>query len=386
MRCSRRNGDDGESCTAGDVIEDSRHMACALALAARGRGRTSPNPMVGAVVVDEDAVVVGRGFHEFAGGPHAEVHALRDAGPRARGATLYCTLEPCCHTGRTGPCAPLVVGAGIRRTVIAMEDPNPLVSGGGIAHLRGNGIEVAVGVMRDAAVRLNRPYISVMTRKRPLVTMKVALSLDAKVAAAAGTRTAITGPAANRIIQRDRAEVDAIAAGSGTILVDDPLLTPRGAYRYRPLVRVVFDRRLRTPTGARLFSTLDAGPVMIVTTDTEVRRSSERAAALKVAGARIEVVDDAGPTDGSFLSAALERLAAVNVTAVTVEGGPALHVAIWEAGLVDKVQVFVASKMLGPSGLPWLPLPAASLADLAELSFTPAGDDILIEGYVHRTD
>src|SRR4029453_16432844 len=115
MRCSRRNGDDGESCTAGDVIEDSRHMACALALAARGRGRTSPNPMVGAVVVDEDAVVVGRGFHEFAGGPHAEVHALRDAGPRARGATLYCTLEPCCHTGRTPPCGPLVSSAWIRR-------------------------------------------------------------------------------------------------------------------------------------------------------------------------------------------------------------------------------------------------------------------------------
>jgi diaminohydroxyphosphoribosylaminopyrimidine deaminase / 5-amino-6-(5-phosphoribosylamino)uracil reductase len=357
------------------------HMSRALALAERGRGRTSPNPMVGALVVDADGVVVGRGAHEVAGGPHAEVFALRDAGPRARGATLYCTLEPCCHQGRTEPCAPQVIAAGIGRAVIAMQDPNPLVSGGGIAQLRAQGIDVTVGVLGDAAERLNRAFITVMRRKRPFVTMKIALSLDAKVAAAAGARTPMTGAAANRIVQRERAEVDAIAVGSGTILVDDPLLTARGAYRFRPLVRVVFDRRLRTPATARLLSTLDAGPVIIVTT-ADGTRAAERVDALQKAGATVETIQEGD----SFLPTALARLASAGVTSVVVEGGPALHRSIWEAGLVDRVELFVAARTLGASGVPWLPLPAASLTALAELSFTQLGDDVRIEGYVHRAD
>ena len=223
---------------------DDDYMARALALAERGRGRTSPNPMVGALVVDDEGVIVGRGAHEVAGGPHAEVHALADAGGRARGATLYCTLEPCCHTGRTGPCAPRVVAAGIRRAIVAMEDPNPLVGGRGLDHLRDAGIDVSVGVLRDRAEALNRGFLTAMRLRRPFVTLKVALSVDARVAAAAGARTALTGAAANRAIHRERAEVDAIAVGSETVLVDDPLLTARGAYRYRPLTRVVFDLSL----------------------------------------------------------------------------------------------------------------------------------------------
>src|SRR5262249_22510177 len=219
-------------------------MRKALALAERGRGSTSPNPMVGALVVDDDGVIVGRGAHRIAGGPHAGVIALDDAGERARGATLYCTLEPCSHTGRTGPCAPLVTGAGIRRAVIAIEDPSPLVQGRGLAHLRERGVEVAVGVERERALRQNAVFLTSMQLGRPHVTLKAALSVDGRIAAAPGARTPLTGPAANRRVHRQRAEVDAIGVGSETVLIDDPLLTPPGADRSRPLTPDGFDRRL----------------------------------------------------------------------------------------------------------------------------------------------
>src|SRR4029079_12245363 len=235
-------------------------MARALAIAERGRGRTSPNPMVGAVVVDQEGVVVGKGAHEFAGGPHAEVHALRDAGDRARGATLYCTLEPCSHVGRTGACAPVVAAAGLKRVVVATTDPNPLVNGSGLEILRNRGIAVTSGVLDHEARTLHAPFFTVMTRHRPFITMKVAMSADHRIALRPGVRTPLTGAAAFRLIHRDRAEVDAIAVGSGTVLADDPALTPRGAFRYRPLVRVVFDSRLRTPPDPRLVSTLNSGP------------------------------------------------------------------------------------------------------------------------------
>ncbi len=254
------------------VYSDDFYMALALALAERGRGRTSPNPLVGAVVVDREGVVVGRGAHEIAGGPHAEVYALEDAGARARGATLYCTLEPCSHTGRTGPCAPLVVEAGIVRAVVAIEDPNPRVSGAGFGYLRARGVDVRGGVGSDAAERLNAPFLSVMRRGRPFVTVKVALSRDGCIAAEPGVRTALTGPSANRYIHRERAEVDALAVGSGTLLADDPQLTARGAFRYRPLTRVVFDSRLRTPPTAKLLSTRRAGPVIIMSTPSTAER------------------------------------------------------------------------------------------------------------------
>jgi diaminohydroxyphosphoribosylaminopyrimidine deaminase/5-amino-6-(5-phosphoribosylamino)uracil reductase len=363
-------------------------MSRALALAERGRGRTSPNPIVGAVVVDDEGVVVGRGAHEFAGGPHAEVHALDDAGPRARGATLYCTLEPCCHTGRTGPCAPRVSAAGIRRAVVAVEDPNPLVAGGGLAFLRANGVEVTVGVGRDEAERQNLPFFTVVRRRRPFVTMKAALSLDARIAAAPATRTFITGEAANRAIHRLRAEVDAIAVGSGTVLADDPLLTARGVYRYRPLVRVVFDGRLRTPPSSRLLSTLDAGPVIIVSTEPAVRAAPDRARALREAGARIEAIDT--QADGLSpatvpLAAAFSRLAGEGVTSMIVEGGPSLHRAVWAAGLVDRIQVFVSPRPAGERGVPWLPYEMLRLSGRAGAA-APVGQDVLIEAYVHGTD
>ena len=183
-------------------LDDVAHMARALLLAERGRGRTSPNPMVGAVVVDDEGVIVGRGAHERAGGPHAEIVALADAGERARGATLYCTLEPCSHTGRTGPCAPRVVEAGIRRAVIAIEDPNPRVSGRGLEYLRSQGVDALVGVMAEEAWRLNRAFFTYITDGRPFVTLKAALSLDGMVAARRGARTALTGPEGNALVHQ----------------------------------------------------------------------------------------------------------------------------------------------------------------------------------------
>jgi diaminohydroxyphosphoribosylaminopyrimidine deaminase/5-amino-6-(5-phosphoribosylamino)uracil reductase len=338
--------------------------------------------MVGAVVVDSAGIVVGRGSHAFAGGPHAEVHALNEAGERARGATLYCTLEPCSHTGRTGPCAPRVVESGIARAVIAIEDPNPLVAGRGVAHLEAHGIQVTVGVRRADAEALNRPFFTLMRRRRPFVTAKVALSLDARVSAGAGRRTSLTGEAANRRVHRDRAEVDAIAIGSGTLLVDDPLLTPRGVYRARPLLRAIFDRRLRTPPNARVLQTLDAGPVVIVTTTSTVERDAERAAALRAAGATLQVhpEDDGGPR----VSAALERFGADGITSVVIEGGPCLHRAAWNEGVVDRVQVFVSPRPVGAAGVSWLPLEMMSLAALVETTVEPLGSDVLIQGIVNR--
>jgi len=352
-------------------------MERALFHAARGAGRTSPNPLVGAVVVSADGVVVGQGFHQRAGGPHAEVHALAEAGARARGATLYCTLEPCCHQGRTGPCVSLIVDAGVARVVAAVEDPNPAVRGRGFAFLRARGVTVDVGLAAETAVTLNQPFFTLMREGRPFVVLKAATSLDGRLAAAPGRRTILTSAAANRHAHRVRAEVDAIGVGSGTILTDDPALTARGAYRARPLVRVIFDRRLRTPPQARVLSTPEAGPVIIVTTAAAAR--AQRRTALEARGAQIEVAAD------DTLRAALERLAARQIESLLLEGGAAVHAAAWDEGVVDYVRLYITPHVLGVHAVPWLPDRSFSSADLRDRRVTPLGSDVLIEGYVHGT-
>jgi diaminohydroxyphosphoribosylaminopyrimidine deaminase/5-amino-6-(5-phosphoribosylamino)uracil reductase len=221
-------------------------MRRALDRARRGLGRTTPNPAVGACVVTGEGVVVGDGCHERAGGPHAEVIAHEAAGARARGSTLYCTLEPCVHTGRTGPCVDRIITAGIARGVVAMEEPFPLVHGRGFAALREQGIAVETGVGRDDAVRLNQPFFTTLRERRPFVTLKAAIGLDGRLAAAEGVCTQLTSAAAVRHAQYQRAQVDAVAVGSGTLLIDDPLLTARLVYRERPLTRVIFDHRCWT--------------------------------------------------------------------------------------------------------------------------------------------
>ena len=360
---------------------DAFFMRKALQLAERGRGQTSPNPMVGAVVVNREGAVVGCGAHERAGGPHAEVEALNEAGAAARGATLYCTLEPCSHTGRTGPCAPVVADAGIARVVVPTADPNPLVAGRGLALLRERGVEVTTGVLEREALRLNGAFFTVMRHGRPFVTMKIATSLDGKIAGRGGARTHLTGAAADRLVHRDRAEADAIAIGSGTVLCDDPLLTARGAYRARPLTRIIFDSRLRTPPSARIFTTLEAGPVIIAASPEAAAGADGKIEALRRAGAGVEVVE--GP---DRLTSILGTLPERGITSLIVEGGATLHEAFWNAGLVDRVQIYVSPRLVGDDGVGWLPFPVMNSPIIVERSARLVGDDTLLEAYVHRPD
>jgi diaminohydroxyphosphoribosylaminopyrimidine deaminase/5-amino-6-(5-phosphoribosylamino)uracil reductase len=359
------------------VVTEADFMDRALFLAARGRGRTSPNPMVGAVVVSPDGVIVGQGFHERAGEAHAEVQALSAAGGRARGATMYCTLEPCCHHGRTGPCAPRIVEAGIVRVVAATVDPDPRVDGRGFSHLRAQGVDVEVGLRESSAVRLNEAFFTLMREGRPFVVLKAAISQDRCIAARPGERTLLTSEAANRHAHGVRAEIDAIGVGVGTVLADDPLLTARGVYRQTPLVRVVFDRQLRTPPASRVLSTRDAGPVIIVT-EAAAAACRERRGPLEDRGALIEVA-----RDGSF-SAALERLAAHRIGSLLLEGGAALHGAAWDAHLVDYVRLYITPQNVGPGGLRLLDGRPFEADALLERQVVPLGADVLIEGYVHR--
>ena len=329
-------------------------MRRALEQARRGLGRTTPNPIVGATIVTDEGVVVGDGAHERAGEPHAEIHALNEAGGLARGATLYCTLEPCSHTGRTGPCTEAIIAAGIKRVVAAMEDPFPLVSGSGFARLREHGIDVVEGIGRDESARLNQPFLTAVREGRPFVIVKAAASIDGRIAAAPGVRTQLTSAAANRRVQYLRAQVDAIGVGSETVLVDDPLLTVRDVYRERPLTRVIFDRRRRTPASARVFSTLEQGPVM-------------------VAG-----------SPGDDLKSVLRQLASEGIQSLLLEGGAQLHAAAWDEGLVDYVQLYVAPSALGGDGVPLFGGRPWSPASLIDPRVEILGPDTLIEGYVHR--
>ena len=358
-------------------MTDTDYMDRALFLAARGRGRTSPNPMVGAVVVSSDGVVVGQGFHLRAGEPHAEVHALEMAGTHARDATLYCTLEPCCHVGRTGPCVGRIVDAGIGRVVAAVADPNPAVNGRGFAHLRAHGVDVETGTRAAAASRLNQPFFTLMREGRPFVILKAATSLDGYLAAAPGRRTDLTSPSANRHAHVVRAEVDAIGVGVGTILIDDPRLTARAVHRERPLTRVVFDRQLRTPAHAHVLSTRDAGPVIIVTTAAGAARLDDRRR-LEERGAEIAIARN------RTFGAALEPLTERKIESLLLEGGALLHQAAWDEGLVDFVRLYVTPRVLGPGGVGFLSGRGFASADLLERRVETLGPDVLIEGYVHR--
>jgi diaminohydroxyphosphoribosylaminopyrimidine deaminase/5-amino-6-(5-phosphoribosylamino)uracil reductase len=326
------------------MVRDLAFMQRALFHAQRAQGMTTPNPLVGAVVVSPDGTVVGQGRHTRAGDPHAEVFALDNAGENARGATLYVSLEPCRHHGRTGPCTTRIIDAGIARVVAAMPDPNPLMSGKSFDDLRASGIHVDVGPLAAEAARLNRAFVTVQTHGRPMVMLKAATSLDARIAEAPGVRTAITSARANRRTQTLRAVCDAIAIGSGTVLADDPLLTVRECYRARPLARVVFDRRLRTPATARLFSTLEQGPVIIVTSDRSDADHAERARKLERAGATI--LPGAGDVRGD-----LEKLIEFGISCVLVEGGAELQAAVWHAGVVDRLHLVVAPCLLGAGGV-----------------------------------
>ncbi len=332
---------------------DRAFMRRALSLARRGWGRTAPNPMVGAVVV-RDGVVVGEGFHARFGAPHAEVVALRAAGAQARGATLYVSLEPCTHHGKTPPCTDAIAAAEIARVVVAAPDPHAAAAGG-VERLRCAGLQVDIGVAEDAARELNAPFYHAHGPdggERPWITLKLALSIDGAVADAGGRSRWITGPAARRVVHRLRAGHDAVAVGVGTAIADDPSLTVRGVRRPRraPL-RVVFDRQARLPLTAVLVRTAGAASTLVVTADP----APPPAARLREAGVTILPATD--------LPQALHRLRDRDVQSLLVEGGARLASALLERSLVDRLIIFRGAVVLGRGAVhPWDHLDVPGLA------------------------
>jgi diaminohydroxyphosphoribosylaminopyrimidine deaminase / 5-amino-6-(5-phosphoribosylamino)uracil reductase len=350
-----------------------RFMRLALAEAARGAGRTSPNPAVGAVLV-KGGRVVARGHHARAGGPHAEIVALRAAGARARGADLYTTLEPCDHQGRTPPCSLAIVEAGVRRVFAGSYDPNPLVNGRGVARLRAAGVPVVTGVLADECDALNAAWFTFITRRRPFVTLKLAATLDGKVATRSGDSRWVTGPEARAWVHRLRDRVDAVLVGRGTALADDPRLTARlpGGGGRDPL-RVVLDTRLELPASLKLFRQRSPAPTLVAHASTRRRDL----------GPRVELLRCKRGPGGVDLPDLLARLAARGVTHLLVEGGGAVAGALLSAGLVDRLALFLAPAVLG-QGVGWSPgrAPArmTEALRLDGLTVERLGDDLLLTG------
>lgn len=356
-----------------EAAQDACHMERALELARRGLWTTDPNPRVGCVIADRERVL-GEGWHERAGLPHAEANALAAVGSAARGATAYVTLEPCCHHGRTPPCADALVAAGIGRVVYAMRDPNPRVDGGGIARLAAAGIAVEGGVLESEARELNPGFISRMERGRPWVVVKLAASLDGGTALPGGESRWITGEAARMDVQRLRARSSAVLTGSGTVLRDDPRLDLRLAGATRQPLRVVLDSQLRISPAARIVA--PPGQLLVLYTTGD----RGRAEALRAAGA--EVVAIAPAAGGIDLGAALAFLAEREVNELLAECGAGLAGALLSAGLVDELVLYLAPTLLGHEAWPLAKLPApATMADRLEFSIVErqdVGGDLLI--------
>ena len=365
-------------------MEDRRYLEECLELAALARGATSPNPMVGAVVV-RDGEVVGRGFHRCPGDPHAERVALDNAGDRSRGATLYVNIEPCSHQGRTPPCVGGVLEAGIARVVACTLDPDPRVSGRGVAALREAGVEVTVGEMAHEAARLNESYLSYKIRGVPFVTAKAAISLDGRLATRERQSQWISGEIARQRTHELRAATDAIAVGIGTLLDDDPRLTARGTTSPGPRYRVVLDSHLRTPLHARLLD--EQGGAALIFCGPEA--SQDAAGRLRERGAEVVRVErDAG---GLSWDAILSQLAAREVMSLLLEGGSGVLTSAFEAGIIGKLFLVYAPLLIGGSA-------ALSLWDgegVGELTAAPRlrhvrrfdlGDDWAVEGYLHAPE
>lgn len=358
--------------------DDVRFMRRAVALARKGLGRTSPNPPVGAVVVARGRAV-GEGWHRRAGAAHAEVEALRNAGGRARGATLYVTLEPCNHHGRTPPCVDAVLAAGIRRVVYGARDPNPRVRGGGTARLRRAGVAVEPGPEPTASAELIAGFASVMRRGRPFVTLKLAATLDGKIATTSGASRWITGPAARQLVHRLRNENDAVMVGAGTVLADNPQLTCRVRGGRDPL-RVIVDGRLRIPLDAAVLTKASAPGTLIATVASRGRKLK----ALQARGAAVLV---APGRDGHVsLPRLLRALARRGVSSVLLEGGATLAAAALRARVVDRLMLFLAPKVIGADGLDMLgmlgvrALPSAPALRIIRVD--RIGDDLLVDAMI----
>jgi diaminohydroxyphosphoribosylaminopyrimidine deaminase/5-amino-6-(5-phosphoribosylamino)uracil reductase len=359
--------------------EDDQWMKRVLRLAEKGRGRTSPNPMVGAILVKEDKVV-GKGFHAKAGEAHAEIIALQRAREDARGAVLYVNLEPCTHYGKTPPCAPRVIETGVRRVVIGMEDPNPLVRGKGIETLKRAGLDVRVGILERECRRLNEAFCKYILEKEPFVILKVAATLDGKIATRDGDSKWISGEASRRFVHQLRDQVDGVLVGIGTILKDDPLLTTR-IKRGRDPYRIVLDSRLEIPEKARVIGEFPEKVIIVVTElvpEDQIERLGKR-------GVRILTVDSKeGKID---LKSCLSRLAKIGIMSLLVEGGTQVNGSFLDEGLIDKLLLFLSPKLIGDHRAPGIfgGRGVSSLQEaipLKEMKAKRIGEDILLEGYL----
>lgn len=370
-------------------------MRRAFDLARAGVGLASPNPVVGAVVVDSSGKKAGEGTHTYDGVKHAEVLALEQAAGRARGGTLYINLEPCSHQGRTPPCADAVIAAGIRRVVCAMKDPNPKVSGEGFAKLRAAGIQVDVGLFEKEAKKLNESFAKYIRTGTPLVTLKAAMTLDGKIAPApAGARPPneiaaggstggwITGEIARRHVHQLRHEHDAIMAGVGTVIADDPLLTDRsGLPRRRPLLRVLLDSWLRLPLESRLVKTVQNDVLVLYSQADDAKKQG-----LEKLGIRVEQIAPSNPDGRPDLAAVFHHLGQQEITSVLIEGGATVNWTALSSGVVDKLFLYYAPKILGEGAVPFAASGGASgshamlLAHRIEVH--QFGEDFAVEGYL----
>ena len=363
------------------MSDPERFMRRALELAARGLGRTSPNPAVGAVVV-RDGAIVGEGYHRRAGEAHAERIALGNAGDAARGAEMFVTLEPCCHHGRTPPCTDAIIEVGIRRVLYALRDPDPRCAGGGEAALLAAGVEVRGGLLAEEAARILEGYIRHRRTGRPLVTVKLAMSLDGRIATRTGDSRWITGERSRRLVHGMRDRSDAVMVGVGTVLADDPALTTRGVPGGRDALRVVVDSRARTPDSATVIGRESPAECIIACTGAA---PPERVEALRAAGAQVLVLPErAGHVDLTALMDALGERGALNVL---IEGGGGLVAGALEAGVVDRVMLFYAPIIIGGrEAVPGVggagPERVADALRLRDLTTTRVGAELLVEGYL----
>jgi diaminohydroxyphosphoribosylaminopyrimidine deaminase / 5-amino-6-(5-phosphoribosylamino)uracil reductase len=359
---------------------DSLWSARALSLAQRGVALTHPNPIVGAVVV-KNGRAVGEGFHTYRKRDHAEIVALKQAGAKARGATMYVTLEPCCTTGRTGPCTKAIIAAGITRVVASIPDPNPAVSGRGFAQLRRAGIQVAMGERPEAAKRCNEDFARWIRTGVPFVTLKTALTLDGQIAARSGSATWITSEASRKAVHNLRHAADALLTGIGTVLADDPRMTDRsGKARRRKLLRAVVDSRLRMPLKSKLVKSADEDLVIFTTAPLD----SLKARALTRAGA--EVVRVKSTRGHADLQAVLRVLGKRQILNVLLEAGAELNGAALQAGIVDKMILFYAPKIMGTGGVPMARIPSnwfSKSPALTNITVNRYGPDFCVQGYFH---
>ncbi len=360
-------------------MEDEHWMRKVLHLAEKGKGRTSPNPMVGAILVKKGKVV-GEGYHAKAGEAHAEIIALDRAKKGARGATLYINLEPCTHYGKTPPCAPRVIEAGVKRVVIGMEDPNPLVRGKGIRTLKKAGLYVRVGILEKECRRLNEAFCKYISVKEPFVILKVAATLDGKIAARDGDSKWISGEASRRFVHKLRDQVDGVLVGIGTVLRDDPLLTARVKGGRNPY-RIVLDSRLKIPEKAKVFG--DAPPRVVIAT-TELA-PEDKIESLEKRGVRILSVDS---KEGRVnLKPCLSKLGEIGIMSVLVEGGSEVNGSFLDEGLIDKLLLFLSPRLIGDHRAPGIfggrGVPSLQEAvPLKEMKVKRIGEDVLLEGYL----